>query len=286
MADFDMHTDTPAAPTAMAAGDRFAYDDVSANAAAGGFETIEAEDLLDALLRVADQTQVLSVDPDKLIVHKRTAAADNDEFRIDPSTGEISYFSSNFVDMKLVSPASAEIYMTAGGVRRLRFNSTYLMLGSGHMFAFAADADPLGSTPDTASVRAAAGVWRDTDGSTGIGKRLCAKLVEANTAGSGAPNVLTATESRTVLTNEGAASQNYHTLPTAAAGLEFEFVVQDTDGIRVAAAAGDTIRDGATVSALAGFIQSTTQGSTLRVLAINATEWVVLSKTGTWTVDS
>lgn len=139
---------------------------------------------------------------------------------------------------------------------------------------------------DTAAERAAAGVWRDTDGSTGIGKRLTGKLVEANTAGSGGPNILAALESRTVLTNEGATAQNYHTLPTAAAGVEFEFVVQDADGIRVVANTADTIRDGATVSAAAGFIQSTTQGSTLRLLAINATEWIVMSKTGTWTVDS
>src|SRR5688572_9414482 len=50
---FDMHADIPAAATDLAAGDRFGYDDVSANAGAGGCETIEAEDLLDALLRVA-----------------------------------------------------------------------------------------------------------------------------------------------------------------------------------------------------------------------------------------
>lgn len=112
------------------------------------------------------------------------------------------------------------------------------------------------------------------------------RLVEANTAGSGAPNVLLKNESLTLLTNEGTTAQNYHTLPTAVAGIEFDFVVQDADGIRIVAAAGDTIRDLATVSAAAGYIQSTTVGSTLRLTAINATEWVVLSKQGTWTVDS
>jgi hypothetical protein len=145
---------------------------------------------------------------------------------------------------------------------------------------------PSTSDIDAGLQRAAAGVVMVTDGSVGIGKALAAKLVEANTAGSGAPNVLTAAESRTVLTNEGTTAQNYHTLPAAAAGLEFEFVVQDTDGIRVVADTADTIRDGATVSAGAGFIQSTTVGSTLRLVAINATEWVVMSKAGTWTVDS
>jgi len=59
-------------------------------------------------------------------------------------------------------------------------------------------------------------------------------LVEPNTAGSGSPNVLTAAETRTYLTNEGATAQNYHTLPTAAAGLAFHFAVQDTDFDRLA----------------------------------------------------
>jgi hypothetical protein len=43
--------------------------------------------------------------------------------------------------------------------------------------------------------------------------------VEASTAGSGAPNVLAAPESRKLLTNEGAGAEAYHTLPAAAAGL-------------------------------------------------------------------
>jgi hypothetical protein len=120
----------------------------------------------------------------------------------------------------------------------------------------------------------------------GTGALLCSVLVEANTAGSGAPNVLTAAESRTVLTNQGATAQNYHTLPTAAAGYEFVFVVQDSDGVRVVASAGDTIRDLATVSAAAGFIQSTTVGSVIRLISINATEWFVAAKVGTWTIDS
>lgn len=141
-------------------------------------------------------------------------------------------------------------------------------------------------TNDVSFDRVSAGLARIGDGAGGIIPLQAKKLIEANTAGSGAPNVLTSVESRTVLTNEGAVAQNYHTLPTAAAGLEFEFVVQDSDGIRVVASSGDTIRDGATVSAAAGFIQSTTVGSTLRLLAINATEWIVMSKQGTWTIDS
>lgn len=111
-------------------------------------------------------------------------------------------------------------------------------------------------------------------------------VVEANTADSASPNLLAATESRKVLTNEGATAENYHTLPAAAAGLDFEFICQDADGIRITAAAGDTIRDVSTVSATAGYIRSSTVGSVVRLKAVNATEWFVVYKQGTWTIDA
>jgi len=108
--------------------------------------------------------------------------------------------------------------------------------------------------------------------------------VEANTAGVGAPNVLLAAEVRKVLTNEGTTAANYHTLPTAVAGLEYSFVVQDADGIRVTAAAGDTIRIAASVSGTAGHIDSTTIGDSVTLVAINDTEWVATNLVGAgWT---
>ena len=60
----------------------------------------------------------------------------------------------------------------------------------------------------------------------------CLVLVEANTAGSGAHECSYdfGICSKT-LTNEGATAQNYHTLPSAASGLKYTFVVQDSDGI-------------------------------------------------------
>ena len=116
------------------------------------------------------------------------------------------------------------------------------------------------------------------DGASGV--------VEASTAGSGAPNVLLAAETGKYLTNEGATARNYHTLSSAVAGLAFEFVVQDSDGMRIVAAAGDTIRVAATASAAAGYIQNATVGSAIRLLAVNSTEWIAVSYVGTWTVDS
>lgn len=123
-------------------------------------------------------------------------------------------------------------------------------------------------------------------GGTTIGFLNAGKLVEAVTAGSGAPNVLTDSESRKVFTNEGATAEVYNTLPTALTGSSFTFYCQDTDGIRVTANTADTIRLGASVSAAAGFVKSVVIGSSITLVAINATEWVATSIVGTWTVDA
>lgn len=84
--------------------------------------------------------------------------------------------------------------------------------------------------------------------------------------------------------NEGAAAIVPFTLPSARVGYKFAFIVQDADGIRVTAASGDTIRINGSVSAAAGKIESTTVGSVVELLAINATEWVATRSSGTWTV--
>jgi hypothetical protein len=109
--------------------------------------------------------------------------------------------------------------------------------------------------------------------------------VEANSTGIvGTPNVLAATESNSVMTNEGATALNVHLLPTAAKGLTFTFVVQDADGIRIAANTDDIIRIAESVTAATGFIESTVIGSVITLVAINATEWVAISVVGTWVI--
>lgn len=161
-----------------------------------------------------------------------------------------------------------------------------MQLANNWQVAFSSGSSPESAGADVGISRSAAGVMLDTNGSSGTGARLTKFSLEANTAGVGSPNIILATETRRVFTNEGTTAQNYHTLPSAAAGLDFRFIVQDTDGIRVVADTGDTIRDVGTVSSAAGFIQSTTVGSAIHLIAINATEWIVVSKNGTWTIDS
>lgn len=175
-------------------------------------------------------------------------------------------------------------------------NNAFVALESGvgflaslnHGFAFSSG-NPIATTGSAAVtswlISPAAGVMQLTNGSTGSASLMSSVLVEANTAGSGSPNLLTAIEAGTVLTNEGAAAENYHTLPTAVAGLRFSFLVQDTDGIRVTANTGDTIRIGAVVSGAAGFARCATVGAWLDLVAINATEWFAREDNGVWTVD-
>jgi hypothetical protein len=99
---------------------------------------------------------------------------------------------------------------------------------------------------------------------------------------SATPLNLTAANSQTTYTNEGAGAQIVINLPTAVAGLSFTFIVQDTDGIQVKASAGDTIRLGGSVSSVAGTATSTTIGSVITLTAINATEWIAVSLVGVW----
>lgn len=112
--------------------------------------------------------------------------------------------------------------------------------------------------------------------------------VEIDDAGdTAAPNVLLVTESRKILANEGTLGEkNFHTLPLAAAGLVFTFICNDTDGIRATANTSDTIRVGSSISKAAGYIESTVVGSTVTLVAIDATEWIAVSFSGTWSVET
>lgn len=175
----------------------------------------------------------------------------------------------------------------SGGVSRIAFdgNSGHLGLTANGQIRASAGADPA-TSHDVCMVRDSPGVWVDSNLAGQVGKRLCGRVVEASTTGVGAPNLLSVFESRKLLTNEGATAEAYNTLPTAAAGLEYVFYCHDTDGIRIVASAGDTIRIGASVSAAAGFVRSVVAGSVLHLVAINAVEWVSIASSGTWTIDS
>jgi hypothetical protein len=131
----------------------------------------------------------------------------------------------------------------------------------------------------------------DDDGDLGTASKRFSSLhvraafAEISVSPQTAANVSPATsDSRTAYTNEGATAEVNFNLPSAAAGLEYTFIVQDADGIQVTAASGDTIRVAGSVSASGGTAEATTIGNVLKLIAINATEWVAISVIGTWTV--
>jgi len=92
----------------------------------------------------------------------------------------------------------------------------------------------------------------------------------------------TAAATGTVYTNEGDADGATVTLPTAAAGLQFTAYVQTAQTLTITAAAGDTIRIASTATAAAGSITSAVVGSSVTLIAINATEWVATASVGSW----
>ena len=90
---------------------------------------------------------------------------------------------------------------------------------------------------------------------------------------------LTESSSVNTLTNSGASALTVFTLPSAVAGYEQEFCSIDIDGIRVTAAAGDNIR----ISGESGTNATNTQvGAYLHLKALDSSNWVAKSATGTW----
>jgi hypothetical protein len=93
----------------------------------------------------------------------------------------------------------------------------------------------------------------------------------------------TAAATDTVYTNQGDDDGAAVTLPAAAPGLRFSFIVQAAQTLTVTAGAGDTIRIAATATAAGGSVTCATVGCALTLVAIDATEWVALAVVGTWT---
>lgn len=121
------------------------------------------------------------------------------------------------------------------------------------------------------------------DESEGAANRITvANLKKRNVEAKTASYPIVAGDNAKVFTNEGAAGSVTFTLPAAAAGYELTFVVQAAQSFVVTANTGDTIRIGGSVSTSAGTATSSSIGSVLKIVSINATEWVAVSYTGSW----
>lgn len=96
---------------------------------------------------------------------------------------------------------------------------------------------------------------------------------------------LTANDSGGTYRNDGATSLVTYTLPDAVAGLDFQFIVTDTDGIKIKAATGAVILSAISgVSTSGGSAQATASYAAIRLRAINTLSWIAIAQTGTWTM--
>ena len=95
---------------------------------------------------------------------------------------------------------------------------------------------------------------------------------------------LVATDSGQHFDNVGAVGAVTFTLPAAVRGLNFWFTVFAAQNLIVLCGAGDQVAVGNLNSAAAGNIQSNVPFSSIFVMALDATQWVVKSQTGSWTV--
>ncbi len=94
---------------------------------------------------------------------------------------------------------------------------------------------------------------------------------------------LATTESGTVQTNAGAVGAAAWTLPAAAIGLEYQFVVMAAQELRVTPAAGDVININGIAADAAEYWTANAAGECLHLIAVDTTNWIAVSYTGTWT---
>jgi hypothetical protein len=114
-------------------------------------------------------------------------------------------------------------------------------------------------------------------GTTALGGYL--RTVTNDTDG----KTLTVAESGTVQTNAGAQGAAAWILPGAAAGLEYIFIVMAAQELRVTPASGDVINVAGVAAAAAEYLTANAIGEVLHLIAVDATNWIAISSTGTWT---
>ncbi|MFH0809380.1 MAG: hypothetical protein V2A77_02745 [Pseudomonadota bacterium] len=84
----------------------------------------------------------------------------------------------------------------------------------------------------------------------------------------------------TAITNAGAGGAMVYNLPAAVAGLQYTFVVMAAQNMDINPDAADQIL--VLTNAVGDAIRSATAGNTVTLLAVDATNWVVVGEKGTW----
>jgi len=119
------------------------------------------------------------------------------------------------------------------------------------------------------------------DGTAALGGFL--KTVTDDADGEAAIGVA---ESGSIQTNAGAAGAAAWVLPDAAAGLNYTFVVMAAQELRVTPAAGDKICIAGTCADVAEYWWADAIGESLTLVAVDGTNWVATSYTGTWSQET
>lgn len=100
------------------------------------------------------------------------------------------------------------------------------------------------------------------------------------------PHAVAITESGTVLTNLGANGADTWQLPNAAAGLEYIFVVMAAQEMQITPQGADNINSGGTALGAGDYYVADAVGEILHIIAVDTTNWIVISETGTWTDEN
>lgn len=95
-------------------------------------------------------------------------------------------------------------------------------------------------------------------------------------------DTLTSVESGKTCTNEGAGALITLTLPAAAAGLEFTFIVMAAQTLQIKLPGTDVARVAAAFTTGGGTASSSTVGDAITLKCVNGTTWVATSVVGTW----
>lgn len=91
-----------------------------------------------------------------------------------------------------------------------------------------------------------------------------------------------ATDSGSVLTNEGAVATVNLDLPTTAKGLIYPVIIRAAQTLNLRAPTGSTIRNGSQVSGSGGILSSNVVGNRATLLATSSSEWELDAMVGVW----
>lgn len=141
------------------------------------------------------------------------------------------------------------------------------------------------NTTSTTTINAGSGGVVVAGNMTGGGTVTAGGFLKTVTNDTDAHAVLAA-ESGIVLTNAGAGGPFAHTLPSAVAGLNYCFVVMAAQELRVTPAAGDVINIAGTAGDAAEYWTANAIGESLCLVAVDVTNWIATSYTGTWTQET